>query len=160
MFGLTKSNPPLQNGLHLKILFNPKKNPFIPPYSLIATSIYVEQVGKNLHECGRSGEIANLYIYTTPFSTITSGKKIIFDIFEKIFFIVFVQNFCLFSFQVYFCLCQNIKNLIFKFVKTQLFNSVFCNKNIVFYGHFCNFCAQNLGESALDFVPYHTIANF
>ena len=41
----TGSKPPLLHGLHLIILFIPKKLPFNAPYLSIACFVYSEQVG-------------------------------------------------------------------------------------------------------------------
>ena len=45
----TGSYPPLQNGLHLAILHIPSAMPFMAPKRSIASAVYSEQVGRNLH---------------------------------------------------------------------------------------------------------------
>lgn len=70
----TGSYPLSPHGWHFNILRPPKNRPIIP-YCFIASSIYSEQVGLNLHELGNIGDIQYWYIFTNIITSIFIGKK-------------------------------------------------------------------------------------
>jgi len=58
-FNGTGSYPPLEYGLHRKILFKVRNNPFIKPNLSIDSIAYCEHVGVNLQHDLNIGEINN-----------------------------------------------------------------------------------------------------